>query len=171
MVVFTSSSYRRICNCIGVGSLVSFILPKWLKKNRTPRMEPVHTRYFSETFRKEMGCSPADYRKWYRGLSEECPVAWTESKEESAKTAKNAKKRKVWQKCSFLFIVRDITGTTAYKNNTGNLRFFPVPLRSRSSGFHWLVWFFWKKWEKHLPSQPEPWSIHPGKYRKKAHKG
>ena len=50
--------------------------------------------YFSETFRKEMGCSPADYRKWYRGLSEECPVAWTESKEESAKTAKNAKKGK-----------------------------------------------------------------------------
>ena len=92
--------------------------------------------YCSETFRKEMGCSPADYRKWYRGLSEECPVAWTESKEESAKTAKNAKKRKVWQKCSFLFIVRDITGTTAYKNNTGNLRFFPVPLRSRPSGFH-----------------------------------
>ncbi|MGO4945405.1 helix-turn-helix domain-containing protein [Blautia sp. Sow4_E7] len=50
--------------------------------------------YFSETFRKEMGCSPADYRKWYRGLSEECPVAWTESKEESAQTAKNAKKGK-----------------------------------------------------------------------------
>ena len=50
--------------------------------------------YFSETFRKEMGCSPADYRKWYWGLSEECPVAWTESKEESAKSAKNAKKGK-----------------------------------------------------------------------------
>ena len=50
--------------------------------------------YFSETFRKEMGCSPADYRKWYRGLSEECPVAWTESEEESAKSAKNAKKGK-----------------------------------------------------------------------------
>ena len=31
--------------------------------------------YFSETFRKEMGCSPADYRKWYKGLNEECPVA------------------------------------------------------------------------------------------------
>lgn len=28
--------------------------------------------YFSETFRKEMGCSPADYRKWYRGLEEKC---------------------------------------------------------------------------------------------------
>lgn len=31
--------------------------------------------YFSETFRKEMGCSPADYRKWYKGINEECPVA------------------------------------------------------------------------------------------------
>ena len=25
--------------------------------------------------RKEMGCSPADYRKWYKGINEECPVA------------------------------------------------------------------------------------------------
>ena len=41
IVVFMSSSYRRICTCIGVGSSVSFILPKWLKKNRMPRPIPM----------------------------------------------------------------------------------------------------------------------------------
>lgn len=31
--------------------------------------------YFAETFRKEMGCAPLDYRKWYRGETEgECPL-------------------------------------------------------------------------------------------------
>lgn len=38
--------------------------------------------YFSETFRKEMGCSPADYRKWYRGLESECPVLAVKNEEE-----------------------------------------------------------------------------------------
>lgn len=50
--------------------------------------------YFSETFRKEMGCSPADYRKWYRGLSDECPIITGENKEESAKVSKKDKKGK-----------------------------------------------------------------------------
>ena len=50
--------------------------------------------YFSETFRKEMGCSPADYRKWYRGLSDECPIITRENKEESAKVSKRDKKGK-----------------------------------------------------------------------------
>ncbi len=49
---------------------------------------------FSETFRKEMGCSPADYRKWYRGLSDECPIITGENKEESAKVSKKDKKGK-----------------------------------------------------------------------------
>lgn len=30
--------------------------------------------YYAETFRKEMGCAPGDYRKWYRGNREDCPV-------------------------------------------------------------------------------------------------
>lgn len=46
--------------------------------------------YFSETFRKEMGCSPADYRKWYRGLTDECPVTAAENEED--KTAQAEKK-------------------------------------------------------------------------------
>lgn len=50
--------------------------------------------YFSETFRKEMGCSPADYRKWYRGLSEECPVTACEREEEAGQPLKNTKKGK-----------------------------------------------------------------------------
>ena len=50
--------------------------------------------YFSETFRKEMGCSPADYRKWYRDLSDECPIITGENKEESAKVSKKDKKGK-----------------------------------------------------------------------------
>ena len=50
--------------------------------------------YFSETFRKEMGCSPADYRKWYRGLSEECPVIPAENKEEEFQQPKSSKKEK-----------------------------------------------------------------------------
>ena len=50
--------------------------------------------YFSETFRKEMGCSPADYRKWYRGLSGECPVIPAENKEEESQQSKNTKKGK-----------------------------------------------------------------------------
>lgn len=48
--------------------------------------------YFSETFRKEMGCSPADYRKWYQGQMEECPVlpAGSQGKaEEKKKSRKN----------------------------------------------------------------------------------
>ena len=50
--------------------------------------------YFSETFRKEMGCSPADYRKWYRGLSEECPVTACERESEAEQPLKNTKKGK-----------------------------------------------------------------------------
>ncbi|MCI5530792.1 MAG: AraC family transcriptional regulator [Blautia sp.] len=30
--------------------------------------------YYAETFKKEMGCAPGDYRKWYRGDREDCPV-------------------------------------------------------------------------------------------------
>lgn len=31
--------------------------------------------YYAETFKKEMGCAPGDYRKWYRReLEEECPL-------------------------------------------------------------------------------------------------
>lgn len=30
--------------------------------------------YYSETFKKEMGCAPGDYRKWYRGDLEQCPL-------------------------------------------------------------------------------------------------
>lgn len=44
--------------------------------------------YFSETFRKEMGCSPADYRKWYKGLTGECPVVAAEIPEEDAASTK-----------------------------------------------------------------------------------
>ena len=55
--------------------------------------------YFSETFRKEMGCSPADYRKWYRGLEEKCPVAASENKEkESSQSRENVKKGKKEEK-------------------------------------------------------------------------
>ena len=55
--------------------------------------------YFSETFRKEMGCSPADYRKWYRGLEENCPVAASENKEkESSQSQENVKKGKKEEK-------------------------------------------------------------------------
>lgn len=43
--------------------------------------------YFSETFRKEMGCSPADYRKWYKGQEEKCPV-WANASENEAKVKK-----------------------------------------------------------------------------------
>lgn len=51
--------------------------------------------YFSETFRKEMGCSPADYRKWYRDLEKECPVtAAMNKKEEKPQPAKAAEKEK-----------------------------------------------------------------------------
>ena len=50
--------------------------------------------YFSETFRKEMGCSPADYRKWYRDLSDECPIIIGENKEGSAKVSMKDKKGK-----------------------------------------------------------------------------
>lgn len=53
--------------------------------------------YFSETFRKEMGCSPADYRKWYRGLEEKCPVAASENKE-NAQSQENVKKGKKKEK-------------------------------------------------------------------------
>ena len=53
--------------------------------------------YFSETFRKEMGCSPADYRKWYRGLIGECPVAAAEipEKENVSKKSGIAAKKNV----------------------------------------------------------------------------
>ena len=30
--------------------------------------------YYAETFKKEMGCAPGDYRKWYRGDREDCPM-------------------------------------------------------------------------------------------------
>ena len=31
--------------------------------------------YYAETFKKEMGCAPGDYRKWYRReQEEECPL-------------------------------------------------------------------------------------------------
>lgn len=30
--------------------------------------------YFTETFKKEMGCAPGDYRKWCKGEMEECPL-------------------------------------------------------------------------------------------------
>ena len=43
--------------------------------------------YFSETFRKEMGCSPADYRKWYKGQEEKCPV-WANASENEVKVKK-----------------------------------------------------------------------------------
>ena len=59
--------------------------------------------YFSETFRKEMGCSPADYRKWYRDLSDECPIITGENKEESAKVSRRRKEKMC--KRSFLFII------------------------------------------------------------------
>ena len=46
--------------------------------------------YFSETFRKEMGCSPADYRKWYKGQEEKCPVLANASENEvKVKKGKN----------------------------------------------------------------------------------
>ena len=53
--------------------------------------------YFSETFRKEMGCSPADYRKWYRGLIKECPVIAAEipEKENASKKSGIAAKKNV----------------------------------------------------------------------------
>ena len=52
--------------------------------------------YFSETFRKEMGCSPADYRKWYGDLEKECPVtAAINKKEEKPQPVKAAEKEKV----------------------------------------------------------------------------
>ncbi|MDO4337683.1 MAG: AraC family transcriptional regulator [Eubacteriales bacterium] len=38
--------------------------------------------YYSETFKKEMGCSPGDYRKWYRGEGiRECPLKKTAEEE------------------------------------------------------------------------------------------
>ena len=30
--------------------------------------------YYAETFKKEMGCAPGDYRKWFRGELKECPL-------------------------------------------------------------------------------------------------
>ncbi len=39
--------------------------------------------YFSETFRKEMGCSPAEYRKWYKGITTQCPVIFYGEKGEN----------------------------------------------------------------------------------------
>ena len=50
--------------------------------------------YFSETFRKEMGCSPADYRKWYRGLEEKCPVTVTDKEKESTQSADHVPEEK-----------------------------------------------------------------------------
>lgn len=44
--------------------------------------------YFSETFRKEMGCSPAEYRKWYNGQLEICPVAAVQEPEKELDTEK-----------------------------------------------------------------------------------
>lgn len=41
--------------------------------------------YFTETFKKEMGCAPGDYRKWYKGEMKECPLKETD---ETAKTLK-----------------------------------------------------------------------------------
>ena len=35
-----------------------------------------------------------DYRKWYRGVSDECPIITGENKEESAKVSKKDKKGK-----------------------------------------------------------------------------
>lgn len=44
--------------------------------------------YYAETFRKEMGCTPGEYRKWYFGEIEENPVQTL--RKESPKPAKKA---------------------------------------------------------------------------------
>lgn len=41
--------------------------------------------YYSETFKKEMGCAPGDYRKWYRGDVEKCPLKYPEDSSSSGK--------------------------------------------------------------------------------------
>lgn len=44
--------------------------------------------YYSETFKKEMGCSPGDYRKWYRGEGiRECPLKKTAEEEKERSRA------------------------------------------------------------------------------------
>lgn len=50
--------------------------------------------YFAETFRKEMGCSPMDYRKWYRGETDgECPLkSGTENAPKKAAEKKKVEK-------------------------------------------------------------------------------
>lgn len=47
--------------------------------------------YYSETFKKEMGCAPGDYRKWYRGDVEECPLKDFEEPGSSQKTEQQEK--------------------------------------------------------------------------------
>lgn len=45
--------------------------------------------YYAETFKKEMGCAPGDYRKWCRGEMEECPL---KDKKEGPKPAEKVVK-------------------------------------------------------------------------------
>ena len=48
--------------------------------------------YFTETFKKEMGCAPGDYRKWYKGEVLECPLKETQEQQEAPKPVKKMEK-------------------------------------------------------------------------------
>ena len=86
--------------------------------------------YFSETFRKEMGCSPADYRKWYRDLSDECPIITGENKEESAKVSKKDKKESLVK--TFLLIYYRKLAALIFLRNSGKPPFIKIIQRSQS---------------------------------------
>ena len=73
--------------------------------------------YFSETFRKEMGCSPADYRKWYRDLSDECPIITGEIKKKAPRCQRRIKKESLVK--TFLLIYYRKLAALIFLRNSG----------------------------------------------------
>ena len=48
--------------------------------------------YFTETFKKEMGCAPGDYRKWYRGELGQCPLKGAQEPQKALEPVRKVEK-------------------------------------------------------------------------------